>query len=95
MDRFSTGKQEFSPELGVKIAKFFGLDEDKTHWFLILINRVRAGSVELKNYFQNQLNLIREKRIAVQNQIKTKGELSEQDANLYYINWFHIAAHIR
>jgi uncharacterized protein (TIGR02147 family) len=89
-----SGKQDLTPEHGLKVGLFLDLDPEEIHWFILLINRDRAGTTDLKRYYQEQLNQLRTKRSEIQNQVKAQSEISEADAHLYYSNWYNIAVHM-
>jgi uncharacterized protein (TIGR02147 family) len=90
-----TGKQEFAPEHGIKIASFLELSPAETNFFLLLIQRDRAGSVELRKHFQGLIDRTLAERSEIQNRVKTEGrKVSSEDLNEYYGAWFHIAVHM-
>jgi uncharacterized protein (TIGR02147 family) len=89
------GKQDFNLETGLKIARFLGLDEEERKYFLALIGRDRAGSVELKAHFEAELLLLKRGRSEIQNQVRSgRSEFGELDAHLYYEVWHHTAIHM-
>jgi uncharacterized protein (TIGR02147 family) len=91
-----SGKQDFSLEHGIKIANFFKLDAEEREWLLLLISLERAGSTELKAYFQEQLDQKTRERRKIKAQIKEQKnlELTESDLSLYYGAWHTIAVHM-
>src|SRR3989344_6270394 len=48
------GKSHLSLEQGEAAARFKGLDTKEKHYFLLLIQLGRAGTVELRRYFETQ-----------------------------------------
>jgi len=89
------GAQDFTLEHAFRIAEFLSLNENDRDYLLLLIQKSRAGSQELKNHFQKQLD----RRVAHRNEIKNrvardKKNLTEPDLLMYYGAWYHTAIHM-
>lgn len=47
------GSAQMTPEHSLKFCEYLGLNEMETDYFLILVQRERAGTLDLKSIFQN------------------------------------------
>lgn len=88
------GDSHLSMEHAVRVAAFLGLDELETDFFMTLVQRDRAGSVECRKYFEGQLAKIREKGQKLKNRIGKKNELAEDSRARFYSDWTYSAAHL-
>lgn len=84
-------ERHFTQDQALKTAKFFGLDERSTEYFLAMVDLAKAESDELKNYHQQRLNKIREEVQNIKNLVAGRTELSESDMGIYYSNWYYSA----
>jgi len=82
-------KNTFSLEQAYKINDFFKHDSLEQDYFITLVEYDRAGSFDLKKYFETKLLQIKKKAQLLENRVK-RDELSESDAMLYFSNWNHI-----
>jgi uncharacterized protein (TIGR02147 family) len=90
-----SGRQDFSPEHGLRIAEFFELDESETEYLILLIERERAGSEKLRRHYQRALDRVLKARNEIQHRVKANAkDLSEVDLAEYYGAWYHIAVHM-
>lgn len=84
----------FNLEHGEKINHFFGHTEEESHYFLLLIQRTRAGTKTLEKYFDQQLAQIREARLVLKNRFKVGDVLSRDNHITYYSAWYYGAIRV-
>lgn len=84
----------FSLEQGLKIAQFLNLKDDEKKYFLLLIEFDRAGTEDLKKYFETDLKLLRQKNLNIAQKLNDSLALSEQDQSVYYSSWIYGALHM-
>ncbi len=90
-----SGKQDFSLEHAMRISEFMNLKEDDREIFLLMIQRDRAGSNELKAQFQKMIDRWAEKRSEIRNRVKRETKtLDEAQLGEYYSEWQHTAVHM-
>lgn len=93
-----SGRLHFSLEHALQIALFLNLNRDETEYFILLVQKAKAGTQNLQKYFENQLAnhlaITLKKRELVKERIGIQGELSEKDQTLYYSAWWYMAIHI-
>lgn len=87
-------KAHFSLEQGLLIAKFLGLSASEQKFFLTLIEKERAGTVELSRYFANELQQIKEKHLSIKERVGDFRELTESQQSVYYSSWHYLAIHM-
>lgn len=88
------GKSHFSFEHCIKISSFLNHNKDEKHFFMLLVQKDRAGTDDLKDYFLCQINDILKKREEIKSRIKVDGKLNEHDYFQYYRFWYYAAIHV-
>lgn len=86
-----SGKKDFNLEQGIAVSEFLDLTTAERKYFLLLIQKERAGTRALKTYFENEIALHRESLLKVSNRISKHAELSEQDKAIFYSHWSYLA----
>lgn len=89
-----SGKANFSVEQGLKVARFLGLREIDTDYFINLVLFDRAGDAESRRFFQEKLDSLRHRILDVREPQERKKELSEADQNVFYANWYTSAVRL-
>jgi uncharacterized protein (TIGR02147 family) len=87
------GSAHFSLEQAEAINDFLGHSEDEGHFFLLLIQRERAGTKRLQQRFNQQIKMIREKRLLLVNRLKGTQSLRQNEQVTYYSAWYYGAIH--
>jgi hypothetical protein len=60
----------FGLEQALKISLLLGLTEDEKRYLLFLVEKSRAGTIELKAHFQKQLEEVRKNRPSSANALR-------------------------
>lgn len=85
------GPRDLTPEQGLKIASYLGLAQLETKYFINLIQKERAGTFELKNYFiEEEKKLLNESK-SIKSRIHEHKEISENDKARFYSDWYYSA----
>ncbi|MGE3608510.1 MAG: TIGR02147 family protein [Bacteriovoracaceae bacterium] len=85
------GDKHFSLEQVMKLSSYLSLSELDEEYLLLLLQHERAGTTQLKNYFEKKLKNIRERRSKVSEVISENKTLSEIDQSIFYSNWYYSA----
>ncbi len=85
---------DLSLEQADRANRFFLHSEEESEWMFLLVHRSRAGSVELKNYFQKKLNDLKQARLNLSQRLKVKNSLTQADQTLYFNRWQNAAIHV-
>lgn len=88
------GHAHFSLEQGLIVSQFLKHNELEGRYFLLLIEHERAGTKELKKYFQNDLQLLREKFLNIKSRLDVSRTLDLENQSIYYSNWIYATIHI-
>lgn len=83
------GARELSAEQGIRLAHFLGLSELETKYFISLILLSRAGTQELKSYYAQEAQNIKQQAKTIKSRILEHQEITEQHKALFYSNWYY------
>jgi uncharacterized protein (TIGR02147 family) len=88
------GKVNLSLEQGDKLNDFFGHAEHEAHFFLLLLQKERAGTQKLRKYFEKQIERISEERAILSRRVPENQSISKEDEAAFYSSWLYGAAHV-
>jgi uncharacterized protein (TIGR02147 family) len=88
------GKAHLSLEQAERICAMLEFGRDESHYFLLLLQRARAGTVALASYFDDQLEIVLAQKLNVQKRLGAKERLSKEDQAQYYSSWMYAAIHV-
>lgn len=66
----------------------------ESHFFLMLVQKDRAGTKSLREYFQKQLDDVLNARMVLTERLGKSQQLEENDRSWYYASWTPSAIHI-
>lgn len=89
-----SGDNDLSPEHIPPTNELLGHSPEEAHFFTLLVFQARAGTKELREYFQAQLTEILSKRTEFLNRVQMKDTLKLSDQTLYYSRWYYLAIHV-
>lgn len=73
---------------------FFSHTKEESHFFMLLVQKQKAGSKKLEKYFQSQIDEILNQRLVLTKRLGTSNTLNEADRAIYYSSWHYAAIHI-
>lgn len=88
------GNAHLSLEQAERACGFLQLNSEETDYVLLLVQRARAGTPSLRNYFDARIDRAIEQRLSVQKRMGIKERMSPQDQNRYYSSWTYAAIHV-
>jgi uncharacterized protein (TIGR02147 family) len=88
------GDAHLSLEQADLVNEFFHHGKEESHFFLLMVQKERAGTKSLKEYFQKQLDELLKKRTEVSHRLDVNTTLSDKEQAVYYSSWFYAAIHI-
>ena len=88
------GQPHFSLEQGAKLNSFFDHSKEEGKFFILLLHWARAGSEELKEFYQGEMNDIILKNSDLKKRTNVKNSLRDKDQDVYYSSWLYSAVHI-
>jgi uncharacterized protein (TIGR02147 family) len=84
----------FSLEQAEGINQFIGHTYEEGHFFILLVELSRAGTVDLKKRFQNEIDKILNQRLILKDRVDIKKSLEPVDQATYYSSWYFAAIHV-
>lgn len=88
------GKAELSLEQAFRVSHFLAHTSEEREYFLLLIQRARAGSQELSGFFDGKIEEIQVRRQEIRERINVKADLSGADELTYYSSWHYTGVHM-
>lgn len=88
------GQVNFNLEQALRIADFLHLKDDEHQYFMWMVEHKRAGTTELRKYFQKLMNSLREKNIEIRERVQIPQVLSSEAQSTYYSSWIYAAVHV-
>jgi len=82
------GSRDLSIEQAMELADYLGFTRLESDYFLILVQKERAGTHKLKEYFETKRVELEEKSRDLKNRMVNAQALSEEAKALFYSNWF-------
>lgn len=73
---------------------FLNHTAQESHFFMLLLQKDRAGTKTLREYFKKQLDEILKSRMVLIERLGKSQQLAEKDRSWYYSSWVPSAVHI-
>lgn len=89
-----TGVKDFSLEQSYGVTSYLDLSETETKYFLLLVQKERAGSKELRIFFEKELQSIRSELLSVTKRLAKHRALGEQQKAIFYSSWIYSAVRL-
>lgn len=83
------GVKDFNMEQSFAVANFLELTKVERKYFLLLVQRDRAGTKDLKDYFKTELAEIKTTLLMVSKRLKDHRSLSDEDRAIFYSSWLY------
>lgn len=88
------GKPQLTLEQAKKLCQFFAFNKLETKYFILMTEYARAGSVDLANFFQEQILEIQKNRFHIKERLATTEDIASEDRHKYYSAWYYSAVHV-
>lgn len=85
------GSKDLTLEQAVKIHQYLRLPSLDGDYFLLLVQRARSGSEDLKRILDRQINELKSRAMELGNRVRHEGALSEEAKRIFYSNWHYSA----
>ncbi len=93
MSQVFRGDRDLTLEQALGVTKFMGLSDLERDYFLLLVQKGRAGSHELKAVLQTQIEGMRTTVQALKNRVKHQ-KFSEEERATFYSQWYYSAVRL-
>jgi uncharacterized protein (TIGR02147 family) len=94
MSQILNGTREMTVEQSFKITEFLQLNEIEQKYFLILVQKARAGYAQLKAHYEKEARLIKESAQEIKTRIPKGAELSSEAQAEFYSHWTYSAVRL-
>jgi uncharacterized protein (TIGR02147 family) len=84
---------DLSLEQLFRLSDFFQLSKDEHQYLILIHQKDRAATAEVRNYYQTEMNLIIAKRLNLSKRLNRQNTLNEKDRAIYYSSWLYMAIH--
>ncbi len=88
------GNAHLSLEQAEILAEHFAMTADQKHFWILLVQKDRAGTQELALYFDRQLRRLLDDRLVLTKRLGTQNSLTPEDQSIYYSSWIYSAIHM-
>lgn len=88
------GSLDFNLEQADTLGDFLGHSADEHHFFLLLVQKARAGTKNLQTYFEGQIQDMLKKRLTLTERLGKRETIAKEDQSIYYSSWTYSAVHI-
>lgn len=88
------GPAQLSPEQALAVNEHFGHSKEEAHFFLLLLQRDRAGTTKLKQYYTEQIQEVLDRRLILSKRHGGQNKLSEEHRALFYSSWHYLAIYV-
>lgn len=89
------GRTQLTLEQGTDTADFFQLPELDKDYFMLLLQKERAGHTRLEKYYADKMQKILDKKNNLAQRLKEEAQgISQEAAEKYYSSWHYLAVHI-
>lgn len=89
-----TGNAQFSLEQAESLNELFEHGEEDAHFFILLVEFGRAGTLSLKEHFKKRIQRILNERLLLKNRFTDKKTLTPENQAIYYSHWAYCAVHM-
>jgi uncharacterized protein (TIGR02147 family) len=93
LSKILAGSNDMSLEQAQASNEFLGHTPQESRFFLNLVSHARAGTKELKSYFNDELQRLKDERKDLRSRIAVERVLSEADQARYYSSWIFAGVH--
>lgn len=94
MSQIFRGPKQLTLEHGIKLSDHLGLSREETEYFLLLVQKERAGSMALQREFERQIQRARNQALQVRRAVKKDLTLSQEEQKIFYSSWEYSAARL-
>ena len=88
------GHKDFSLEQAQELCSFIGLSGVEADYFLLLVQKERAGTKKLKSYFDEKIEEARRRSLKVSQRMPQDRKLTDQERAVFYSSWLYSATRL-
>lgn len=88
------GAAHLSLEQAQSSCSFLGLNRDESYFFLLLVQKARAGTESLIRLLEEQIKKEQDRHLTIRERVGMKSPLSSEAKARYYSSWHFAAIHM-
>ncbi|MBS1971022.1 MAG: TIGR02147 family protein [Bdellovibrionales bacterium] len=88
------GQVTLNLEQAERMNEFLGHSEEESHYFLLLVQKERAGTKSLESYFLAQMTQVLKNRQNIKKRVGKTDFISSDEELRYYSSWQFAAIHV-
>lgn len=88
------GRPDFTLEQAHRLNHFLHHDKTEAKYFILLVEKSRAGTKDLKQFFDEQIEEVKKARFHLKSRLKETEEINPEDQHKYYSAWFYSAIYV-
>lgn len=85
------GEKQFSLEAAHDLCEYLGLTDKEADFFLLLVEKERAGSHGYQQRLKRRLEVMRQSALQLSERLVKDRDLTDREAAIYYSNWTYTA----
>ncbi|MGE3759736.1 MAG: TIGR02147 family protein [Pseudobdellovibrionaceae bacterium] len=89
LSQIFSGSKDLTLEQAQNMCEYLALSSLESDYFMLLVQIARAGSVKLKNYFRDKLELIKKESLQVAKRIAQDRVLTDYERSVFYSSWLY------
>ena len=86
-----SGTKDFNLEQASLLCEFFGYSELETKYFLLLVQKTRAGNESLRKFLKKQIEEVRVESNKLSARLTADTALSDSNKAIFYSKWYYSA----
>ena len=88
------GNKDFSMEQSFAVAEYLELTQSERKFFFLLVQKDRAGSKKLKDYFSAEIEEFKKSLLLVTSQLREHHSLTDEERAVFYSSWLYSAVRL-
>lgn len=94
LSQIMSGSREFSIEQALALSTFLEQTPLERDYFLLLVQKERAGTFDLRQHLQEKLDLLKTEAQNLSKRVTFQKHLSSEDQTIFYSHWLYSAVHL-
>ncbi len=83
------GDSDLSVEQGLALANYIHLNNSETDYFVLLIQKERAGDKRTKEFFQLKLDNVKKESLHIKERLKLNSQIKEEHYFQFFSHWHY------
>lgn len=94
LSQILNGKADLTIEQAHKLNTHFMHDKTESRYFILLVEKGRSISKELREFFDEQIIELQQNRYDLKKRLKETDQISQENMDRYYSSWIYSAVHM-